>query len=154
HVFDARRWTPELRRQREALSLVEYVCQKSPSKEKVAESIRGDKGTTQDVRQEALELLETYWPRHARQQLDYCLSIKEWELALEYAKQLLALFPREGNLYAARAEVRQGQGRFDDAAADLVRATELGAEPAQINRASRRWALSQRQGVIQDWLVL
>src|SRR5262249_260831 len=39
HVFDARPLTPELRRQREALGLVEYLCQKSPSKEKVAERI-------------------------------------------------------------------------------------------------------------------
>jgi WD40 repeat protein/serine/threonine protein kinase len=66
-VWDARPWTPELRRQREALGLVEYLCQKLPAKEKVTERIRADKGITEVVRQEALKLLETYWPRHARQ---------------------------------------------------------------------------------------
>jgi hypothetical protein len=52
-VWDARPWTPELRRQREALGLVELLCQKSPSKEKVAERIRAHKSFTEDVRQEA-----------------------------------------------------------------------------------------------------
>jgi WD40 repeat protein/serine/threonine protein kinase len=68
HVFDARPWTPELRRQREALGLVEYFCGRFLWKEGVAERIRADKGITEEVCQEALELLETYWPRHARQQ--------------------------------------------------------------------------------------
>jgi hypothetical protein len=36
----------------------------------------------------------------------------------------------------------------------LTRAAELGAEPVEINAVSRLLALSQRQGVIQDWLVL
>jgi WD40 repeat protein/serine/threonine protein kinase len=67
HVFDARPWTPELRRQREALGLLEYLCEKLPSnKEKVAERIRADKGITEDVRREALDLLEVYWPRRVR----------------------------------------------------------------------------------------
>jgi hypothetical protein len=73
---------------------------------------------------------------------------------LPYADQLVALFPKDGNLYAARAEIQQRQGRLAEAAADLTRAGELGAEPAEINRVSRLWALGQRQGVIQDWLVL
>jgi WD40 repeat protein/serine/threonine protein kinase len=66
HLFDARPWTPDLRRQREALGLVEYLCEKFPSKEKVAERIRADKGITEEVRREALDLLEGYWPRHVR----------------------------------------------------------------------------------------
>jgi hypothetical protein len=37
-----------------------------PSKEKVAESIRADKGIPQEVRDQALALLEVYWPRHVR----------------------------------------------------------------------------------------
>jgi WD40 repeat protein len=65
-VLDARPWTPELRRQREALGLVEYLGQKFPSKEKVADRIRADKGITDQVRQEALDVLEVYWPRHVR----------------------------------------------------------------------------------------
>jgi WD40 repeat protein/serine/threonine protein kinase len=66
HVWDARPWTRELRRQREALGLVEYFCHKSPSKEKVAERIHADKGITEEVRHEALAVLEEYWPRHVR----------------------------------------------------------------------------------------
>jgi WD40 repeat protein len=67
HIFDARPWTPELRRQREAFGLVEYLCQQSfPSKENVAERIRADKAITVKVRDEALDLLEVYWPRHVR----------------------------------------------------------------------------------------
>jgi WD40 repeat protein/serine/threonine protein kinase len=66
YVFDARPWSPELRRQREALGLVEYHCRKSSSKEKVAERIRADKGITEEVRHEALALLEVYWPRHVQ----------------------------------------------------------------------------------------
>jgi tetratricopeptide (TPR) repeat protein len=65
-LWDARPWTPELRRQREALGLLEYWCPKSPSKEKVSERIRADKGFTEEVRHEALSLLEQYWPRHIR----------------------------------------------------------------------------------------
>jgi WD40 repeat protein/serine/threonine protein kinase len=154
YLFDARPWTPELRRQREAIGLVEYLCQKLPSKEKVAQRISADKGITQEVRREALDLLEVYWPRHLRQHLaDYAFT-KKWDAALSYADQLLALFPKEGDLYAARAEIRHGQGRFDDAAGDLAKATELGAETYEVNRISRLWALAQRQGVIQDWLIL
>jgi hypothetical protein len=154
HVWDARPWTPELRRQREALGLVEYLCQKFPSKEKVAERIRADKGITEEVRHAASTLFDAYWPRHLRHQLADCLFTKKWDAALPYADQLVALFPKEGNLYAARAEIQQGQGRFDLAAADLAKAAELGAAPAEINRVSRLLALGQRQGVIQDWLVL
>jgi WD40 repeat protein len=67
-VWDARPWTPELRRQREALGLVEYLClcQKLPSKEKVAERIRAHKSITEEIRHQALGLLEVYWPRHVR----------------------------------------------------------------------------------------
>jgi hypothetical protein len=154
HVWDSRPWTPELRRHQEALGLVEYLCQKFSSKEKIAERIRADKGITEAVRHAALDLLEVYWPRHLRRQLADCLFTKKWDAALHHADQLLALFPKEGNLYAARAEIRQGQGRLDVAAADLTQAVELGAEPAEISRVSRPWAVSQHQGVIQDWLVL
>jgi WD40 repeat protein len=66
HFWDARPRTPELRRQREALGLLEYWCPKSTSKEQVAERIRANKGITEEVRQEALSLLEDYWPRHTR----------------------------------------------------------------------------------------
>jgi WD40 repeat protein len=61
-VFDARPLTPELRRQREALGLVEFHCQKSASKDKVAERIRADKGISEEVRRESLTLLEVYTP--------------------------------------------------------------------------------------------
>jgi WD40 repeat protein len=64
-VWDARSLTPEVRRQREALALVEFLCRKSSSKEKVIEGIRADKGITDEVRHEALSLLDDYWPRHA-----------------------------------------------------------------------------------------
>jgi WD40 repeat protein/tRNA A-37 threonylcarbamoyl transferase component Bud32 len=66
HFWDARPWTPELRRQREALGLLEYWCPKSPSKEIVSERIRADKGITEDIRHESLSMLEDYWPRHIR----------------------------------------------------------------------------------------
>jgi WD40 repeat protein/tRNA A-37 threonylcarbamoyl transferase component Bud32 len=66
HIWDARPWTPELRRQREALGLLEYWCPKSTTKEKVIERIRADKGITEEVRQEALSLMEDYWSRHIR----------------------------------------------------------------------------------------
>jgi WD40 repeat protein/tRNA A-37 threonylcarbamoyl transferase component Bud32 len=65
-VWDARPLTPGLRRQREALGLLEYLCPKSPSKEKVSERLAASKGITMEVRQEALALLEDYWPRHIR----------------------------------------------------------------------------------------
>jgi WD40 repeat protein len=63
-LWDARPWTPELRQQREALGLLEYWCPKSTTKEQVVERIRADKGITEEVRQEALSMLEEYWPRH------------------------------------------------------------------------------------------
>src|SRR5205814_2156896 len=65
-IWDARPWTPGLRRQSEALGLVEYWCPKSRSRQQVSEHIRADKGITEEVRQEALSLLEDYWPRHIR----------------------------------------------------------------------------------------
>jgi hypothetical protein len=155
HIFDARPWTPELHRQREALGLVEYLCHRFPStKEKVAERIRANKGITEDVRHEALALLDAYWPGHLRHHLADSLLNKKWDAASLYADQLLALFPKDGNLYAARAEVQQGQGRWAEAADNLTRAAELRAAPAEFNSASRLLALAQRQGVIQDWLVL
>jgi WD40 repeat protein len=154
-LWDARPWTPELRRQREAVGLVDHLCQKFPStKEKVAERIRADKGITEEVRHEALALLDNYWPGHLRHQLADNLFTKKWNAALPYADQLLVLFPKEESLYAARAEIRQGLGRLAEAAADLTRAVKLGATPAEIKRVSRLLALGQRQGVIQDWLVL
>jgi WD40 repeat protein/tRNA A-37 threonylcarbamoyl transferase component Bud32 len=67
-IWDARPWTPELRRQREALGLLEYWCPKSPSKEQVSERIRADKGITEEVRQEAISLLEDFWPRYMQAQ--------------------------------------------------------------------------------------
>jgi WD40 repeat protein/serine/threonine protein kinase len=137
HIWDVRPWTPELRWQREAIGLVEYLCRKLSSKEKVAERIRADKGITEEVRHEALALLEIHWPRHLRRQLADRLVIKKWDAGLLIADQLLALFPKEGNLYAVRAEIRQWQGLLAEATADLTRAAELGAEPVEINRVSR-----------------
>src|SRR5262249_49359357 len=120
-VWDARPWTPELRRQREALGLVEYLCQRLPSKEKMIERIGADKGITEEVRKEAVALLDAYWPGHLRRQLADCLAAKKWGPALRYADQLLALDLKEGNLHMTR---------------------------------NRLLALGQRQGVIQNWLVL
>jgi hypothetical protein len=65
-VWDARPLTPELRRQREALGLLEYLCPRSPSKEKVRERLAADKGITQEVRKEALARLDEYWARYLR----------------------------------------------------------------------------------------
>jgi WD40 repeat protein len=65
-VWDARPLTPELRRQREALGLLEYLCPKSSSKEKVSERLAANKGITQEVRKEALARLDDYWTRYLR----------------------------------------------------------------------------------------
>jgi hypothetical protein len=51
-------------RQREALGLVEYLCSKSRSKESVVGQIRTEMGITDEIRQEALLILNDYWPRH------------------------------------------------------------------------------------------
>jgi len=65
-VWDARPADPELSRQREALGLLESLDSRYRSKHKVVEGIRSDKGITDEVRQEALSLLEAYWQRHAK----------------------------------------------------------------------------------------
>jgi WD40 repeat protein/serine/threonine protein kinase/tetratricopeptide (TPR) repeat protein len=136
HVYDARPWTPELRRQCEALGLVEYLCQKSASKEQITERIRADKGITEGVRREALTLMATSWHRHLRKQLADCMFDKKWDLAFQYAKELLAAFPQESRLYAARAEIECGQGRLAEAEADLRKADQLGDDPVPTHQAS------------------
>jgi WD40 repeat protein/serine/threonine protein kinase len=73
-IWDAQPLTPELRRHCEAHGLVEYVCQKSPSKANVSERIRADKGITEEVRQEALSLLEDYWRRLIRAETEEFLQ--------------------------------------------------------------------------------
>src|SRR5262249_51606523 len=67
--WDARPWTPDLRRQRAAPSLVEYLCRKAPSKEKESELILADKGITEDVRGVALSLVDAHLPRRTEQVL-------------------------------------------------------------------------------------
>jgi hypothetical protein len=65
-IWDARPLTAALRRQREALGLLEYLCRKSSTKEKVSERLAADKGITQEVRKEALARLDDYWTRYLR----------------------------------------------------------------------------------------
>ena len=69
-IWDAQPLTPELLRHREAHGLVEYLCQKSPSKEKVVKRIRADRGITEEVRQDALSLLDRFWARLIRAEAD------------------------------------------------------------------------------------
>jgi WD40 repeat protein/serine/threonine protein kinase len=66
-IWDARPWTPELRQERAALSLVEYLCRKASSKKEVSERIHADKGITAEVRGKALSLLDGYWPRRTEE---------------------------------------------------------------------------------------
>jgi len=63
-IWDARPAGPTVDRQREALGLVEYLCSKSRSKESVVGQIRTEMGITDEIRQEALLILNDYWPRH------------------------------------------------------------------------------------------
>ncbi len=62
-IWDARPRTPELRRHAEALALVEYLADNAALREGVVDKLRADKGIAEEVRREALALLEGYWPR-------------------------------------------------------------------------------------------
>jgi serine/threonine protein kinase len=104
-LWDARPLTSELGRQREALGLLEYLCPKSPSKEKVIERLGAHKGITPEVRNEALALLGDYWPRHIRAEASAFVTSL-------FAKELL------------RAEVRE-KIKADGTLRDVVRQQAL-----------------------------
>jgi WD40 repeat protein len=91
------------------------------------------------------------WYRH---ELADCQVAERWPLAKWYADQLLAALPREGDLYAARAELNETLGKAEEATADLARAVQLGATPALLSRLTRKVALANGRGVFRDWLVL
>jgi WD40 repeat protein len=63
-VWDARPWTPDLRAERQAVSLLQFLCATLPSKEQFLQSIQAHATTPESARRRALELAETYWERH------------------------------------------------------------------------------------------
>jgi hypothetical protein len=69
-----------------------------------------------------------------------------------YADRLVAEFPREGNLYAARAEIEHKRGKTAEAAANIAQAVNMGADPGLISRLTREAAVANREGIVQDWL--
>jgi WD40 repeat protein len=79
---------------------------------------------------------------------------QRWPSALWYADRLLTTLPRDGDLYAARAEIHQHLQRSPQAAADLTRALELGAAPALISQLTREEAVAKQVGTVRDWLIV
>jgi hypothetical protein len=62
--------------------------------------------------------------------------------------------PRDGDLYAVRAEIHQHLQRSPQANADLARALELGAAPALISGLTREEAAAKQVGTVRDWLIV
>jgi WD40 repeat protein len=91
------------------------------------------------------------WYRH---ELANCRVAQRWQTALWYADRLLAALPRDGNLYAGRAEVHQHLQLSPQAAADLARALELGAAPDLISELTREEAVAKQVGTVRDWLIV
>jgi WD40 repeat protein len=91
------------------------------------------------------------WYRH---ELTDCRVAKRWQTALWYADRLLSTLPRDGDLYAARAEIHKNLERSPQAAADLARAIELGAAPALISGLTRAEAVAKQVGTVRDWLIV
>jgi WD40 repeat protein/serine/threonine protein kinase len=175
-IWDARPWTPELRRQREALGLEDYLCEKFPSKEKVAERIRADKGITEEVRQEALKISETFWAHRARQQLErealglvgpLCQKLSSKEKVAEHIRADKGI--TEEVRHAALTVLEDyWPGHLRQRLADCLLTKKWDAAMRYADELlalfptegdlhttrSRLLALRQRQGVIQDWLVL
>jgi WD40 repeat protein/serine/threonine protein kinase/tetratricopeptide (TPR) repeat protein len=71
------------------------------------------------------------WYRHC---IVDSLDQKSWPLARWYVDRALALAPEDWQLYADRALLEQKLGREAQSAADLKRASELGADPATLMR--------------------
>jgi len=67
-LWDARPWTPELKAEQEAFSLLRFLCAQRPAKERLIESIRGDATISEPVRRRALELAGTFWERDMNSQ--------------------------------------------------------------------------------------
>jgi WD40 repeat protein len=63
-VWDARPWTPELKSEQQAISLLRFLCAKQPPKDQFLQSIQTDATISEPARRRALELAETYWERH------------------------------------------------------------------------------------------
>jgi WD40 repeat protein len=93
----------------------------------------------------------TDWYRH---QLADCQIAKRWPAALWYVNRLLADRPRDGDLFALRAEIHANLKNPAGFAADLARALELGAAPDLVSGLTRAEALATGTGVVRDWLIL
>jgi tetratricopeptide (TPR) repeat protein len=63
-LWDARPLTPEVQTEREAFSLLEFFCPKSPRKADLFKTISGNKTISEASRQKALALLEPYWQNY------------------------------------------------------------------------------------------
>jgi hypothetical protein len=134
-VWDARPWTPELRVDHAAQSLVRFHRAKALRKEQLIETIGADATISAEVRDRALELVRTLRDSQTTSQEfiirgDRWVALKEIEKAIADYTDAIRLNPRSAVALNGRAWIRattamEQHRDGEQAIADATRACEL-----------------------------
>jgi WD40 repeat protein len=139
-LVDARPWTPELRQQHEAQSLVAYLFRRPMLKKEVVECLRGLKTISEPLRREAMVLAQL------QEQDTELLNVKsvdilihsdrtpeEYRSALKWAEEAHRLEPEAGTIANTYGVALYYAGRYEEAVAALERSRRLNLRASQEN---------------------
>jgi hypothetical protein len=141
-VWDARTLTPDLRVQREAAGLVQFLFGKPLLRPDAVAAIRADRTIGEDVRDRALALAEQY-PEDARGLHEACrcavrrpgAAAGAYQLALRQAEAVCGLAPGQAASLTTRGMAQYRLGDYPAALETLSRAGQLPNGPSPANLA-------------------
>jgi len=138
-LWDARPWTPELRAQSQARSLLTARREQMKSLDDLQASIRSDKTISDLVRQQALDWSELFWKNYAKRkslQLNSdswkvvrqpVLAAEQYQSALELVVEANSLRPNHGPYLNTLGVAQYRARKYKDALVTLTRSEKLNA---------------------------
>ena len=74
-VWDARSWTPELKAERESVSLLRFRCVDDIGKQELLNAIAADQTISESVRHRAMEMAVPYWESYVRDRVTHMAKL-------------------------------------------------------------------------------
>ncbi len=131
-VWDARPLTPAVQAEREAIGLITYYLAKPLLKAEVADRLRDQKGITEEVRQEALRLLERYHDDPKRLNEASWAVVRQpkqtpaaYQTALRHAAAVCQLAPDHWSYWTTLGAAQYRGGHYPAALETLTRSQSL-----------------------------
>jgi WD40 repeat protein len=129
-LWDARPLTDEVRRQREALALVELLFAPPATRAEVVAAVGAEVGISDEVRRQALAFAESWREETGFQQAAWQIvrqpgaAADRYRQALAWAETACSLRPDSGFCLTTRGVAQYRLGRYQDALATLTQADE------------------------------